>query len=198
MGLDEDLDRIAAAATAWAAPGEQVAAVIPTEPAPGRRVYLVAFAGAQGGVAAGAEEGATAPGSSSWLALDDAGAAVEHWPAIREAVSIAALCELAEEMAGGGDLDDLRSKLVGLRVVESPPGIDEAIAAVDALEKALGRPPRLASPGYLDAVGGAVRGLERALGETGASPFAEAMKQAPGAIDALTLDVQAGLKTRRP
>lgn len=197
MALDEDLDRIAGAARAWAEPGEQLAAVIPTEPAPGRRVYLVAFVGDEGGAGAGAGAAAGEP-ARTWVALDDAGAPVEHWPSIREAVSIAALCELAEEMAGGGDLDDLRSKLVGLRVLESPPGIGEAIAALNALERALGRPPRLASPVYLDAVGGAVRGLERALGESGASPFAEAMKQAPGAIDALTLDVQAGLKTRRP
>jgi hypothetical protein len=111
-------------------------------------------------------------------------------------VSIAALCEVAEEMAGGGDLDELRSQLVGLRLVENPPGIDEAIDAINELERALGRPPRYASPGYLDAVGMAVRGLELALGNGGASPFTEAMKQAPGAIEALTREVETGLKTR--
>ena len=187
MALQQDLERVAAAAAGWAAPGEQIVAVIPAEPSPGRPVFLVAFEAAAG-------EGAP----RAWVALDAAGEPVAHWPTIRDAVSIAAMCEVAEEMAGGGDLDQLRSQLVGVRLVENPPGIDEALAAVDELERALGRPPRFASPAYLDAVGGAVRGLERALGETGASPFAEAMKQAPGAIDALTLEVQAGLRTTRP
>lgn len=185
MSLEQDLERIAAAAATWAAPGEAVAAVIPTEPAPGSPVFLVAFA------AAGEER-------RSWIALDHGGTAIDSWPRIRDAVSIAALCEVAEEMAGGGDLDDLRSQLVGLRLVENPPGIDEAIAAVNALEQALGRPPRYASPTYLDAVGMAVRALELALGDGTSSPFTEAMKQAPGAIEALTREVETGLKTRTP
>jgi hypothetical protein len=186
VSLEQDLERIATAAAAWAGPGEAVAAVIPTEPSAGSPVFLVAFSG-------GGEE---APGS--WLALDRDGAAIESWPRIRDAVSIAALCEVAEEMAGGGDLDDLRSQLVGLRLVENPPGIAEAIAAVNALEQALGRPPRFASPGYLDAVGIAVRALELALGDGTSSPFTEGMKQAPGAIEALTREVETGLKTGRP
>ena len=53
-------------------------------------------------------------------------------------------------------------------------------------------------PVYLDGVGTAVRSLERALGEQGQSPFTEAMKQAPSAIEALTREVEAGLKTRLP
>ena len=35
-----------------------------------------------------------------------------------------------EEMAGGGDLDELRSQLVGVQLVENPPGIDEALLDV--------------------------------------------------------------------
>lgn len=182
MTLEQDLDRVAAAAATWAAPGEAVVAVIPSEPDPGALVFLVAFEGGE---------------RRTWAALDREGSAVVHWPTIRDAVSIAVMCEVAEEMAGGGDLDDLRSKLVGLRLVENPPGIDEALAAVDALERALNRPPRIASPGYLDGVGMAVRGLERALGDGGSSPFTEAMKQAPGAIESLTREVEADLKTGR-
>lgn len=184
MSLEEDLERVAAAAAAWAAPGERVVAVIPAEPGSGSLVFLVAFAG----------DGEAA---RTWVALDAAGDVVASWPTVRDAVSIAVMCEVAEEMAGGGDLDDLRSKLVGLRLVENPPGIDEAIEAIDVLERALGRPPRVASPGYLDTVGAAVRGLELALGETGSSPFTVAMKQAPAAIEALTREVELGLKTRR-
>ncbi|MGI9112478.1 MAG: hypothetical protein ACR2GT_09860, partial [Gaiellaceae bacterium] len=65
MALADDLARIAAAAAARAAPGEQVAAVLPTEPHGGGRLYLCAFE--------------TPAGERSWLALgDDAGAIVER------------------------------------------------------------------------------------------------------------------------
>lgn len=191
MNADEDLgqqlERIAAAALAWAAAEETIVAVIPAEPDPGLLVFLVAF-----------ETLGAADPPRTWIALDGGAQPVAEWPIVRDAVSIAAMCEVAEEVAGGGNLDELRSQLVGVRLIENPPGIDEALAAVAALERALGRPPRIASPGYLDGVGMAVRGLERALGQSGASPFAEAMKQTPGAIEALTREVEAGLKTRRP
>lgn len=188
MSLGDDLERIAAAALPWAAPGESIVAVIPAEPDPGQLVFLVAF------------EGATATDGDpirTWVALDGAGRAIEAWPTIRDAISISALCEVAEEVAGGGDLDELRARLVGLRLTDNPPGIDEALEAVGVLERALGRPPRLASPAYLDAIGTATRGLERALGDSGSSPFTEAMKQAPGAVELLTREIELGLKTRR-
>ncbi len=114
---------------------------------------------------------------------------------VRDAVSISALCELAEEAAGGGDLDDLRARLVALRLTEDPPGIDDAEAAIDGLEAALGSPPQVASPQRLDAVGQATRRLEQALGDTPDSPFVEAMKSASPTIDALTRDVEASYKT---
>ena len=197
MTLEQDLERAATAAATWAQPGESVVAVIAAEPDPGLVVFLVALAAAAAGAAADAAEPAGEEPARAWVALDGAGQPIASWPTVRDAISIAAMCEVAEEMAGGGDLDDLRSQLVGLRLVENPPGIDEAIAAVDALERALGRPPRIASPGYLDRVGSAVRELELALGTSGSSPFAEAMKSAPGAIEALTREVEAGLRTRR-
>lgn len=191
MGPEEDLgqqlERIAAAALVWAAEEETIVAVIPSEPDPGLRVFLVAF------------ETLGAPDvPRTWVALDRDAQPVAAWPTVRDAVSIAAMCEVAEEVAGGGDLDELRSQLVGLRLIENPPGIDDALAAVGALERALGRPPRVASPGYLDAVGIAVRALEQALGDMGQSPFTEALKQAPSAIEALSREVETGLKTRRP
>lgn len=185
--LEQQLERVAAAALAWAAEDETIVAVIPSEPDPGLLVFLVAF------------ETLGAPDAPrTWVALDSAGQPVAEWPTIRDAVSIAAMCEVAEEVAGSGDLDELRSQLVGLRLIENPPGIDEALEAVGALERALGRPPRVASPGYLDAVGSAVRALEQALGEPGQSPFTEALKQAPSAVEALTREVETGLKTRVP
>ncbi len=180
MGLSEDLERIAEAACAFASPGEGLAAVIPAEPAGGVRVYLCAFG----------EEG----DSRTWLALDDDGRPVSDRRLVRDAVSIAAMCELAEETAGGGDLDELRAQLVGLRSAENPDGIEEAEEAALALERTIGRPPRVATPAYLDEVGAATRRLELALGESAASPFAEAMKVALAAVEGLARDVEANYK----
>ncbi len=177
MTLADDLARIAEAAATLAASGEEVSAVVPTEPHAGGRLYLCAFQ--------------RPVGERSWLALDDTGAAVEERQAIRDAVSIAALCELAEEVAAGGDLDELHSKLVALRVTENPEGIDEAEEALLELQRVIGAPPALATPARLDAIGLATRRLELALGGAlHGSPFADAMRGAGDAVDALTSDVE--------
>ena len=180
MPLSEDLASAAAAARAYADDEEELAAVIPAEPAGAVRVYLCAFG----------REGE----QKRWLALDREGRPLHDRRLLREAVSIAAMCELAEEVAGGGDLEELRRQLVALRVTENPPGIDEAERAALALEQLLGRAPRVASPGYLDEVGGATRRLEQALGGTGTSPFASEMTSAVGSIDELTRDVEGNYK----
>jgi hypothetical protein len=83
VALSDDVERIAEAAERHAAPGEQVAAVIAVEPSSGERLYLCAFA-------RGDE-------AQSWLALDDDGAPVTDRERIRDAASIAALVEVAEE-----------------------------------------------------------------------------------------------------
>jgi hypothetical protein len=176
--LQADLDRIAAAAAGLAGDGEELGGVIPTEPEPGRRVYLCAFSG---------------PGRA-WAALDDRGRLVRERSVVRAAVAIAALCELAEESAGGGKLEELRRELVALRVTEQPEGIEEAEAAALALEQTIQPPPRLASEAYVDAVGAAVRRLELALGDGASSPFAEAMTQAVGVVAELEREVLAGYK----
>jgi hypothetical protein len=178
MELREDLDQIAAAAAGQTGDGETVAAVIPVESA-GRRVYLCAFRDGE---------------KTTWLLLDAGGRPIEDRAAVREAASLVALCEVAEDHAGGGGLDELRSRLIGLRLTENPPGLDEAVAAVDELERVIGAPPRIASTDYLESVGAAVRGLEGALGEGPGSPFAEAMKSATGAIEQFTDDVQANYR----
>jgi hypothetical protein len=179
VGLAEDLERIAAAASGHADDGERLTGVVPTEPAPGARIYLCSY---------------ERDGRRSWLALDAKAEPIARRARVRDAVSIAALCELAEESAGGGDLSELRSQLVALRLTENPPGIEEAEEAALALEAAVGAPPRLATPAHLDAVGAATLRLERALGDVGVSPFAQAMQQARGAIDELTREVEAGYK----
>ena len=182
MTLADDLARIAEAATTLASAGEEVSAVLPTEPHAGGRLYLCAF-----------ERPA---GERSWMALDDAGAAVDERQAIRDAVSIAALCELAEEVAAGGDLDELHSKLVALRVTEDPEGIDEAEEALLELQRVIGAPPALATPARLDAIGLATRRLELALGGAlHGSPFTAAMRGAGEAVDALTSDVERTYRT---
>lgn len=181
MSLAEDLERIAADASAHARPGEELAAVLAAEPHPGRRVYLCAFE----------QPGAETRG---WLGLDDAGEPVVDRRTLRDAISIAALCEVAEESAGGGDLDELRARLVTLRLTQDLPGIEEAEAAALALQHVLGAPPTVASPARLDEIAAATRRLERALGDDAGSPFAEALKAATPLIDELTRDVEAGYR----
>ena len=79
-------------------------------------------------------------------------------------------------------------------MTEQPEGIEEAEAAALALERTIQPPPRLASAGYLDAVGAAVRRLELALGDGMSSPFAQAMTQAVGVVSELEREVEAGYK----
>jgi hypothetical protein len=179
VSLEEELVEIAARATAHAADGEVVSGVIATEPVFGERVYLCSF---------------ERDGRRTWLALDGTGVPIASRSLVREAASVAALCELAEETAGGGKLEELRSQLVTLRLAEAPVGIAEAEDAALELERTIASAPRVASAGYLDAVGGAARRLEQALGESGQSPFAAAMQQAVGAAEELAADVQASYK----
>ena len=179
MELARDLERIAAAAAEYSN-GDALVAVLATEPAGGVRRYLCAF-----------ERG---DGERGWIALDGEGAVVASRADVRAAVSIAALCEVAEESAFPGDLDELRAQLIALRIAENPPGIDEAEEAALALQHALGTPPTLATPGRLDAIGVAVRRLERALDPTVASLFAAAMQSAQAAVEELVNEVEAGYR----
>ena len=153
--------------------------MIPVDAAVGR-VYLCAFRH-------GDE-------NSDWLVLDSAGVPVRDRTIVRDAASLVALCEVAEDNAGGGELDELRSRLVGLRLTENPPGLEEAIAALDRLEQAIGVPPRVASTEHLERVGAAVRELEAALGSGPGSPFAAAMKSGAGAVEEFTADVEANYR----
>ena len=179
MALTRELRRIADAAVGHAGSGEELSAVIPTEPAGGRRVYLCAYASGP---------------AKAWLALDDDGFPVTDRRLLRDAVSIAGMVELAEETAGGGNLPELRARLKTLREADAPEGLEEAEQAVAELERLLGDELRIASPGYLDEIGRATRRLELALGESAASPFLEAMKQAGLTIDGLAADIESHYK----
>jgi len=171
-----DLERIATIAAARAPEGGAVSAVLAAEATPGLRAYLVAFE---------AEDG-----SRSWVVVDDEGVAVSNRRDVRDVVAIAALCEIAEESAAGGDLDELLAQLVALRLTEDPEGIDEAEDAVRALQRTVGTPPQLASPARLDEIGAATRRLEQALDPAAASPFTAALKGAQGTIDELLKEIE--------
>jgi hypothetical protein len=174
MSVVEDVARIAAAAAAFAAPGETVAGVLVAETL-GRRVYLCAFDSGDG---------------RTWLALDADAQPVTERRLVREAASLAALCEVAEESAGGGRLSELRARLAELRETDAPVGIEEAEAAAASLAETVQPEPRVSSGEYLDALGSASRRLEQTLGESGASPFAAAMQAALGSVEELTDDVE--------
>lgn len=181
MALADDLGRIAARAATHTTDGETVVGVLACEPAVGARVYLCAL---------GTEDGA-----NGWIGLDHDGRPVTDRVLVRDAVAIAAYCELAAEAAFPGDLDDLRAQLVQVRITERPPGIEEAEEAARALQQVVGAPPTLATPARLDALGAAARRLEVALSEpAGASPFTTAMQGAQGAVDALFRQVEAGYR----
>jgi hypothetical protein len=173
--LEEELSAAGDAAGGQAHDGEELVAIIPAEPGSGARVYLCAYQRGE---------------ERSWLALDAGLSPIADRILVRDAVSIAAMCELAEESAGGGDLGELRARLVELRLTENPEGIEEAEMAAAELQEAIQAPPRLASVPYLDALGQAAGRLEQSLGQVGGSPFAEAMKSGIVAADELANEVE--------
>jgi hypothetical protein len=174
--LLDDLERIAAAALTRAPERAIVSAVLAAEPASGIRRYVCAYE--------------IQADTRAWIVLDDEGLPVTARRDVRDAVAIAALCELAEESAAGGDLDELLAQIVALRLTEAPAGVDEAEEAVRCLQHTIGSPPHLASPARLDAIGLATRRLERALDPVAPSPFTAAMQSAQGVVEALMHDVE--------
>ena len=176
--LADELERAAALAAALAGAGASVSGVLATEPEPGQRVYLCSIDGADG--------------TRAWIGVREDGTGVTSRADVRAAVSIAALCEVAVDTAGGGDLDGLIASLADLRAREAPEGIVDAEEAAHALRAVIGEPPQLATPARLDDIGTATRRLEQELDPGGASPFASSLKAAQGAVSELQREVEAG------
>jgi hypothetical protein len=178
MLTGDDLDRAAEQAEAAAGEGSRASGVLATEAEPGQRTYLVSID--------------LADGTRGWIAVRGDGVPVTSRAEVRAAVSIAALCEVASDSAGGGDLDGLLASLVEVREREAPEGIEDAIAAAEALRDVVGAPPQLSTAERLDAIGAATRRLEQELDPGGPSPFAAALKSAQGAVSELQREVEAG------
>ena len=121
MALREDVSRIAAAAAVHKAPGQEIAAVVTVESASGERLYLTAFADAQG--------------EQEWLAFDDAGVPVTSRERVREAASIAALVEVAEEAADRASEEPRVASLEYLDSIGGDSGIAAALPAVEELAR---------------------------------------------------------------
>jgi hypothetical protein len=180
MALSEELERVAEVVGTQIEPGDAVSGVLATEPEPGARIYLCSIDGADG--------------TRSWIGVGGDGGIVARRSELRAAVSIAALCEVAVDVAGGGDLEGLTASLAELREREAPEGIEDAEEAARALRAVIGDPPQLASPERLDGIGAATRRLERELDPGGASPFAAALQGAQGAVQELQREVEAGYR----
>ncbi|HUY72499.1 MAG TPA: hypothetical protein VMV08_09665 [Gaiellaceae bacterium] len=170
MALADDLERAAGAAAVFG----PVSAVLAAEPSPDRRAYLVALDEDE---------------AREWLVLDGGLEPVAERERVREVASIVVLCELAGELAGGGQLEELRAQLAQVRLTERPEGIEAAEEAALALEHAIGAPPVVSSPSYLDEVGTAARKLETSLGDL-ASPFANALASSSATVEAFVVEVE--------
>jgi hypothetical protein len=90
VALDQELRRIAEVAVTYCRDGEELAGIVPAEPAVGVRVYVCAYRDGD---------------ETSWLVLNADASPVEDRSLVRDAVSIAALYELAEEVAGEDESD---------------------------------------------------------------------------------------------
>jgi hypothetical protein len=120
MALADDLERIAGAAQQH---GDHVTGVLAAELLDGSRAYLCSYA------------------SGAWLALDDDAHPVTDRRKVHEAASLAALCEVAEELAGieasaprlaTNDYLDSVGAAVGPAIEQALPAVQELAAQVVA------------------------------------------------------------------
>jgi hypothetical protein len=153
MTLEEELETAVAAAGRHARPGEQPVAVMAAEPA-GARVFVVALA-------AGEELG--------YVAVDRAGAAVADRRLVKDAVSLAAMAERAEEVSGATTAEELGERFGEAAAVLRRTGDRDAGAAAEAVVAAARRlgdaasGPRPATPQFLDRMAALAAELAAAL-----------------------------------
>ena len=121
MELERELRRIADAAIRHAAEGEELTGIVPAEPGSGVRAYVCAF---------------TEGDETSWLVLDAEGRPVEDRSLVRDAVSIAALYELAEEATGAAAEEPRVATPAELDALAA--GADNPQAFVAAMKSATG------------------------------------------------------------
>jgi hypothetical protein len=114
MALDQELRRIAEVAVTYCRDREELTGIIPAEPAVAVRVYLCAYRDGE---------------ETGWLVLRADGSPVEERSLVRDAVSIAALYELAEEAAGSTDEDARVASPALLDSLSGSPDVVEAITA---------------------------------------------------------------------
>jgi hypothetical protein len=121
VDLDQELRRIAEVAVTYCRDGEELAGIIPAEPGSGGRVYVCAYRDGD---------------ETSWLVLDASGKPVSERALVKDAVSIAALCELAEEAGGSGN---------GEAILATPAHLDslgaaaeDRVAFAEAMKRATG------------------------------------------------------------
>jgi hypothetical protein len=119
--LERELRRIADAAIRHAAEGEELTGIVPAEPGSGVRAYVCAF---------------TVGEETSWLVLDSDGRPVEDRSLVRDAVSIAALYELAEEATGAAAEEPRVATPAELDALAA--GADNPQAFVAAMKSATG------------------------------------------------------------
>jgi hypothetical protein len=115
VALQDDLAAAATRAAAFADEGERVDAVLAAEPSLGRRVYLCSYAGGDG---------------RSWLLLDEE-SQVTSRAVVREAVALAALCEVVGEAVG--DEPPRLASPAYLDDFGSPDVVTSAFGAVESL-----------------------------------------------------------------
>ena len=121
MALDQELRRIAEVAVTYCRDGEELVGIVPAEPALGVRVYLCAYRDGE---------------ETSWLVLNADASPVEDRSLVRDAVSIAALYELAEEVAGE---DESKARVATPALLDSLATTAEDRAAfVEAMKQATG------------------------------------------------------------
>jgi hypothetical protein len=149
---EADLLRAAAAASNRAEPGESVVAVLAAAPFFGPVLYLCALR-------SGPEDSPLA-----WVAVDEAGNPVADERLVREAASLSALCETAEEAAGVLLADEVaRAAHAAIPYTDGEhQEVKEALRMVEHHAKALAALAggiRVATATYLDELADAARTL---------------------------------------